>query len=897
MDLSDYVRNLAFDGTETKALDQLSKLAELPDMRGKISSALMGNERPELENKSVVAHIAEKFLVIDEDERHPLLMPALLLLVKLSQGSAQSAKCLAVGEVLDAVIGLVVNDDGRDGDELTTQVLSFFQQIAVYKELRPTLMKTNWLLQELVAISASSERRRAQKATALSILGSIALEESSRKKLLKLPLKLKEMLVGLLDVELKRDHAAAETGESEVLEKLLWLLRSFCKDTKICAEMAADEQLVTSLLSERVLFCYNGRVDDHVLNTLEHMISLRNEAISDTITQAGIVERFVKILQESGTAVRKWKQSTKRLCKLVYMLSIASGRVPVALTRTEGGKGEPLYFNSTLRRLQSNSEALPLLLPLIGSLGEIGTQVAVMTALAFGDRDGVDNALLAKPVGPKSLLDVLLERLESSMKGDNGETRPYGTLLAVALGLDALSLSDVNAAWMHTRKETMQEMREALEDMHATAGGFPLGLEQQHGDDDFAEALRALDFAIGRCKPPTLVDEALVSLSPGATCTSDTGISLPASATASAPKEIEVITVGALVEAVVAELVLKVEHSYELERQRNEHDAEIASQKETLEKQLVTHTELLANEKKEQQDSLAKAIVSTMASSLVHAEVTAATTKAIISIDHKLHPHKKHQGHEHVPVDLGRALKESHALDEGQHQKAALAAAERDLQHLRMEMHKQKEEAAALRVEARKGHEKAEVMKLEVETHMRTAAEHQDARSRLVAENERLQRELEAKAVINGVITEQASPGTTEQGSPLPPVGGRPSQLSPRSAASTNTLHTSLASPASIAISEATAGGGEHPLMMVGGNSHLEDSFAASAVLEDTDTLAYISNPAKVVNVRELNTLLDSWGISHSYELSHIDRAEVEEIARMLKPIPRKVFLEKMKAL
>ena len=92
MDLSDYVRNLAFDGTETKALDQLSKLAELPDMRGKISSALMGNERPELENKSVVAHIAEKFLVIDEDERHPLLMPALLLLVKLSQGSAQSAK-------------------------------------------------------------------------------------------------------------------------------------------------------------------------------------------------------------------------------------------------------------------------------------------------------------------------------------------------------------------------------------------------------------------------------------------------------------------------------------------------------------------------------------------------------------------------------------------------------------------------------------------------------------------------------------------------------------------------------------------------------------------------------------------------------------------------------------
>ena len=31
MDLSEYVRNLAYEGTEMQALDDLSKLAELPD--------------------------------------------------------------------------------------------------------------------------------------------------------------------------------------------------------------------------------------------------------------------------------------------------------------------------------------------------------------------------------------------------------------------------------------------------------------------------------------------------------------------------------------------------------------------------------------------------------------------------------------------------------------------------------------------------------------------------------------------------------------------------------------------------------------------------------------------------------------------------------------------------
>ena len=73
MDLTDYVRNLAFEGTETEAMDHLSKCAELPDMRAKIASAVMGNERPELAGKRVIVHIAERFLAIEDDERHPLL--------------------------------------------------------------------------------------------------------------------------------------------------------------------------------------------------------------------------------------------------------------------------------------------------------------------------------------------------------------------------------------------------------------------------------------------------------------------------------------------------------------------------------------------------------------------------------------------------------------------------------------------------------------------------------------------------------------------------------------------------------------------------------------------------------------------------------------------------------
>ena len=80
----------------------------------------------------------------------------------------------------------------------------------------------------------------------------------------------------------------------------------------------------------------------------------------------------------------------------------------------------------------------------------------------------------------------------------------------------------------------------------------------------------------------------------------------------------------------------------------------------------------------------------------------------------------------------------------------------------------------------------------------------------------------------------------------------------------------------------------------------MEDAFGSSTVLNDdrdTDPLTYISQPAKAMNVEELSRLLDSWGISNSFELSHMEEAEVEEVARMLKPIPRKVFLKKMKTL
>ena len=205
-------------------------------------------------------------------------------------------------------------------------------------------------------------------------------------------------------------------------------------------------------------------------------------------------------------------------------------------------------------------------------------------------------------------------------------------------------------------------------------------------------------------------------------------------------------------------------------------------------------------------------------------------------------------------MDLSRALKESHAQNEVEHQKAALAAAaEHDLKNLRIEMHKCKEEAAQLRVKADKSHQEAQTMKLEAKTHQKMAAEHKEACDQLSIKNKELQQELETKGsadVFDNIIAEQGSPGSIEQGNPVPPEVERPSQLSPRSA-STNTLNASFTSPASMAISEVTGSDTEHS-SIVGGNSNLEDAFASSTVLNDArdaDALSYISNPAKAVNV------------------------------------------------
>ena len=102
-----------------------------------------------------------------------------------------------------------------------------------------------------------------------------------------------------------------------------------------------------------------------------------------------------------------------------------------------------------------------MLLSLIGSIGDIGTQVAVMTAMSFGAMDGADRALLPSP-GPQVLVRRAPRAPRELNEGDNRETRPFGMLLAVTVALYALSLSDVNATWMHTRKESMLEMKEAL---------------------------------------------------------------------------------------------------------------------------------------------------------------------------------------------------------------------------------------------------------------------------------------------------------------------------------------------------------------------------------------------------------------------------------------------------
>ena len=46
-----------------------------------------------------------------------------------------------------------------------------------------------------------------------------------------------------------------------------------------------------------------------------------------------------------------------------------------------------------------------------------------------------------------------------------------------------------------------------------------------------------------------------------------------------------------------------------------------------------------------------------------------------------------------------------------------------------------------------------------------------------------------------------------------------------------------------------------------------------------------------------LTAALDEWGISHGYELMLLDDADIATIASLLKPIPRKVFIQKMQAM
>ena len=149
--------------------------------------------------------------------------------------------------------------------------------------------------------------------------------------------------------------------------------------------------------------------------------------------------------------------------------------------------------------------------------------------------------------------------------------------------------------------------------------------------------------------------------------------------------------------------------------------------------------------------------------------------------------------------------------------------------------------------------------------------------------------------------------------------------MSPRSASSTVTLNSTMgfASPSSVAMSltgNGNGNGSDNDGVMGDGQNHLqsllqsggspqlmggsiEEAFGGSSVLHDpvrdADPLAYITNvnPSKAVNVEELNTLLDSWGVSHCYELSHMEEEEIQAVAKMLKPIPRKVFLEKMRNL
>ena len=65
----------------------------------------------------------------------------------------------------------------------------------------------------------------------------------------------------------------------------------------------------------------------------------------------------------------------------------------------------------------------------------------------------------------------------------------------------------------------------------------------------------------------------------------------------------------------------------------------------------------------------------------------------------------------------------------------------------------------------------------------------------------------------------------------------------------------------------------------------------------DVDPLVYILQPTKVTDMAQLTAALDEWGISHGYELLLLDEEGLGRVAGLLKPIPRKIFLQKMAAL
>ena len=146
-------------------------------------------------------------------------------------------------------------------------------------------------------------------------------------------------------------------------------------------------------------------------------------------------------------------------------------------------------------------------------------------------------------------------------------------------------------------------------------------------------------------------------------------------------------------------------------------------------------------------------------------------------------------------------MKESHTLDENEHHRTALAAAEKDLEHMREEVRKHKEEAAALRAEVYRSHEEAEVMKAETAQHQRRVAE------------------LEEEAKVTPSDEGGEGVRKTEPASPTRPIGENLAAHS-RSAVSTGTLNTSFASPASLAVSEVTGTCGPGPssptLLMAG---------------------------------------------------------------------------------